>query len=141
MKNNTEKSLQEAEVLKKEYQQKLSDLSELRKAIEETAQKQKEELDLKLADNVKQENTLNGIKAEHLAREKEIAQKDRALDAKLASITSIQNSIVEKQKGLDDTLNEIKKALIHQANGKMDDAILKRLFTLYDENKSGIMQN
>jgi 3-oxoacyl-[acyl-carrier-protein] synthase III len=29
-------------------------------------------------------------------------------------------------------LSEIKKALIHQANGKMDDAILKRLFTLYD---------
>jgi 3-oxoacyl-[acyl-carrier-protein] synthase III len=29
-------------------------------------------------------------------------------------------------------LNEIKKALIHQANGKMDDAILKRLFGLYD---------
>lgn len=29
-------------------------------------------------------------------------------------------------------LSDIKKALIHQANGKMDDAILKRLFTLYD---------
>jgi 3-oxoacyl-[acyl-carrier-protein] synthase-3 len=29
-------------------------------------------------------------------------------------------------------LSEIKKALIHQANGKMDDAILKRLFGLYD---------
>jgi 3-oxoacyl-[acyl-carrier-protein] synthase-3 len=29
-------------------------------------------------------------------------------------------------------LNEIKKALIHQANGKMDAAILKRLFSLYD---------
>ena len=29
-------------------------------------------------------------------------------------------------------LNEIKKALIHQANGKMDTAILKRLFGLYD---------
>ena len=29
-------------------------------------------------------------------------------------------------------LSEIKKALIHQANGKMDDAILKRLFNLYD---------
>lgn len=31
-------------------------------------------------------------------------------------------------------LGEIKKALIHQANGKMDDAILKRLFRLYDIN-------
>ena len=31
-------------------------------------------------------------------------------------------------------LSEIKKALIHQANGKMDDAILKRLFTLFDIN-------
>ncbi|MGE5458231.1 MAG: 3-oxoacyl-ACP synthase III family protein [Methanococcaceae archaeon] len=29
-------------------------------------------------------------------------------------------------------LSEIKKALIHQANGKMDAAILKRLFNLYD---------
>ena len=29
-------------------------------------------------------------------------------------------------------LSEIKKALIHQANGKMDDAILKRLFDLYE---------
>jgi 3-oxoacyl-[acyl-carrier-protein] synthase III len=29
-------------------------------------------------------------------------------------------------------LKDIKKVLIHQANGKMDDAILQRLFTLYD---------
>lgn len=29
-------------------------------------------------------------------------------------------------------LNEIKKALIHQANGKMDDSILRRLFSLYN---------
>jgi 3-oxoacyl-[acyl-carrier-protein] synthase-3 len=29
-------------------------------------------------------------------------------------------------------LSEVKKVLIHQANGKMDDAILKRLFKLYD---------
>jgi len=29
-------------------------------------------------------------------------------------------------------LNEIKKVLIHQANGKMDEAILKRLFKLYN---------
>jgi 3-oxoacyl-[acyl-carrier-protein] synthase-3 len=29
-------------------------------------------------------------------------------------------------------LSEIKKALIHQANGKMDEAILKRLFSLYE---------
>ena len=29
-------------------------------------------------------------------------------------------------------LSEIKKMLIHQANGKMDDAILKRLYCLYD---------
>lgn len=29
-------------------------------------------------------------------------------------------------------IGEIKKVLIHQANGKMDDAILKRLFSLYD---------
>ena len=29
-------------------------------------------------------------------------------------------------------LKEVKKLLIHQANGKMDDAILKRLYSLYD---------
>jgi len=29
-------------------------------------------------------------------------------------------------------INQIKKILIHQANGKMDDAILKRLYELYD---------
>lgn len=29
-------------------------------------------------------------------------------------------------------LSDIKKVLIHQANGKMDDAILKRLYALYD---------
>jgi 3-oxoacyl-[acyl-carrier-protein] synthase III len=29
-------------------------------------------------------------------------------------------------------LNEVTKVLIHQANGKMDDAILKRLYCLYD---------
>ena len=37
--------------------------------------------------------------------------------------------------------SDIKKVLIHQANGKMDDAILKRLFTLYgiDEVPEDIM--
>ncbi len=33
-------------------------------------------------------------------------------------------------------LKDIKKVLIHQANGKMDDAILKRLFKLYELNDS-----
>jgi 3-oxoacyl-[acyl-carrier-protein] synthase-3 len=32
-------------------------------------------------------------------------------------------------------LSEIKKILIHQANGKMDDAILQRLYALYDINE------
>lgn len=32
-------------------------------------------------------------------------------------------------------LNDIKKFLIHQANGKMDDAILQRLYALYDIEK------
>ena len=38
-------------------------------------------------------------------------------------------------------LGEIKKVLIHQANGKMDDAILKRLFELHGEEQvpEGIM--
>ena len=31
-------------------------------------------------------------------------------------------------------INDVKKVLIHQANGKMDDAILKRLFKLYNIN-------
>jgi 3-oxoacyl-[acyl-carrier-protein] synthase-3 len=30
------------------------------------------------------------------------------------------------------SINDVKKVLIHQANGKMDDAILKRLYQLYD---------
>ncbi|MFC2111433.1 3-oxoacyl-ACP synthase III family protein [Bacteroidota bacterium] len=29
-------------------------------------------------------------------------------------------------------INEVKKVIIHQANGKMDDAILKRFYSLYD---------
>ena len=33
-------------------------------------------------------------------------------------------------------LNEIKNVLIHQANGKMDDAILERLYNLYDISKT-----
>lgn len=38
-------------------------------------------------------------------------------------------------------LTEVKKVLIHQANGKMDDAIIKRLFSLYNINvvPEGIM--
>jgi 3-oxoacyl-[acyl-carrier-protein] synthase III len=38
-------------------------------------------------------------------------------------------------------LSQIKKVLIHQANGKMDDAILERLYNLYDNTKApeGIM--
>lgn len=38
-------------------------------------------------------------------------------------------------------LNDVKKILVHQANGKMDDAILKRLFELYGIKKvpAGIM--
>jgi len=43
------------------------------------------------------------------------------------------------KKGID--INEVKKVLIHQANGKMDDAILKRLYALYDidEAPDGVM--
>jgi 3-oxoacyl-[acyl-carrier-protein] synthase-3 len=32
-------------------------------------------------------------------------------------------------------ISDVKKVLIHQANGKMDDAIIKRLFKLYDLNE------
>lgn len=39
------------------------------------------------------------------------------------------------------TIDDIKKVLIHQANGKMDDAILKRLYNLYgyDEAPDNVM--
>lgn len=42
--------------------------------------------------------------------------------------TAIKNCLNKSNLHLD----EIKKVLIHQANGKMDDAILKRLYKLYD---------
>lgn len=50
---------------------------------------------------------------------------------------AIQTALLKSQT----PLKEIKKVLIHQANGKMDDAILKRLYALYniDELPDDIM--
>lgn len=47
----------------------------------------------------------------------------------LTNVPVLAKQCIEKA-GL--TLSDIKKVLIHQANAKMDDAILKRLFKLYD---------
>ena len=47
------------------------------------------------------------------------------------AIEKVPQTIKECLEKADIPLVEIKKALIHQANGKMDDAILKRLFNLY----------
>jgi len=48
------------------------------------------------------------------------------------AIENVPQAIKECLEKTNIHLREIKKALIHQANGKMDDAIIKRLFTLYD---------
>lgn len=47
------------------------------------------------------------------------------------AIEKVPQTIKECLEKCDVHLGEIKKALIHQANGKMDEAILKRLFNLY----------
>jgi 3-oxoacyl-[acyl-carrier-protein] synthase III len=52
------------------------------------------------------------------------------------ALENVPNTIKECLDKSNVHITEIKKALIHQANGKMDDAILKRLFTLYDINDS-----
>ena len=48
------------------------------------------------------------------------------------ALTTVPQAIETCLKKFDTPLSEIKKVLIHQANGKMDDAILKRLYALYD---------
>jgi 3-oxoacyl-[acyl-carrier-protein] synthase III len=50
------------------------------------------------------------------------------------AIENVPHTIKECLEKSNIHLREVKKALIHQANGKMDDAILKRLFGLYDIN-------
>jgi 3-oxoacyl-[acyl-carrier-protein] synthase III len=50
------------------------------------------------------------------------------------AIENVPQTIRECLEKSNTHITEIKKALIHQANGKMDDAILKRLFTLYGIN-------
>jgi len=54
------------------------------------------------------------------------------------AITHVPGLVKEsiEKAGLD--LTDIKKVLIHQANEKLDEAILKRLFKLYDKNDSDI---
>ncbi len=51
----------------------------------------------------------------------------------LETVPQAIKSCLEKS-GVD--INEVSKVFIHQANGKMDDAILKRLHTLYGLNQS-----
>jgi 3-oxoacyl-[acyl-carrier-protein] synthase III len=48
------------------------------------------------------------------------------------AIEKVPQTIKECLEKSNTHLSEIKKALIHQANGKMDEAILKRLFSLYE---------
>jgi len=49
----------------------------------------------------------------------------------LSNVPSLVKQSLEKA---DVELNQVKKVLIHQANEKMDQAILQRLFKLYDED-------
>jgi len=49
----------------------------------------------------------------------------------LETVPQAIKACLEKSKT---SIKEIKKILIHQANGKMDDAILSRLYSLYDIN-------
>jgi 3-oxoacyl-[acyl-carrier-protein] synthase-3 len=48
------------------------------------------------------------------------------------ALETVPQSIMECLKKSNTDIKEIKKVLIHQANGKMDDAILKRLYSLYN---------
>jgi 3-oxoacyl-[acyl-carrier-protein] synthase-3 len=56
----------------------------------------------------------------------------------LTHVPLVMQTAVEKA-GI--AFNQIKKVFVHQANGKMDDAILKRFFKLYNQDSSpeGIM--
>jgi 3-oxoacyl-[acyl-carrier-protein] synthase-3 len=47
----------------------------------------------------------------------------------LETVPQVVKDVLEKSKT---DINDISKVLIHQANGKMDDAILRRLFCLYN---------
>jgi 3-oxoacyl-[acyl-carrier-protein] synthase-3 len=47
------------------------------------------------------------------------------------ALETVPQAIKECLEKSNSTLSEVDKVLIHQANGKMDDAILKRLFKLY----------
>ena len=57
------------------------------------------------------------------------------------ALTTVPSAIQTCLEKCNTPLSEIKKVLIHQANGKMDDAILKRLYKLYniDELPEDIM--
>lgn len=48
------------------------------------------------------------------------------------ALENVPKAIKEGLDKLNLDINDISKVLIHQANGKMDDAILRRLFNLYD---------
>ncbi len=68
---------------------------------------------------------------EELAKDKELFLK---MQGRRLYQYALQNVPSTLKAGLDKLglhINDIKKVLIHQANGKMDDAILQRLFRLY----------
>lgn len=51
------------------------------------------------------------------------------------ALSNVPNAIKAGLDKLNLNITDISKVLIHQANGKMDDAILKRLFELYNINE------
>ena len=69
---------------------------------------------------------------EELAKKKELYVK---MNGRRLYMYALQNVPKTIKAGLDKLglhINDVHKVLIHQANGKMDDAILARLFKLYD---------
>lgn len=57
------------------------------------------------------------------------------------ALETVPNAVKECLEKSRTTLDRVAKFLLHQANGKMDSAILERLFALYDKDESpeGIM--
>lgn len=51
------------------------------------------------------------------------------------ALETVPNEVKKCLEKSNTELSEVKKVLIHQANGKMDDAILERLFNLYGEKE------
>lgn len=69
---------------------------------------------------------------EKLAEKKEYYLKMNGRRLYMYALENVPKSIKAGLDKLGLHISQIKKVLIHQANGKMDDAILKRLYELYD---------